>query len=398
MRFTPRDYQVEAINKGIHFFLREKGNAIEMLPTGSGKSLVIAGIANGLQDPVLIFQPSKEILEQNYLKMRSYGHCPAIFSASAGKKQIAHITFATIGSAINKPELFRQFRHIIVDECHGISAKDDNSMYMRFLEEHPEARLLGLTATPFRLASNSYGSELRFLTRTSPRIFDRVIYFKQIGELFRDGYLARLEYFRTAGIDPALLRPNSTGSDFSEESVRAAMKAGGFELKVVNLVERLLKNGRKSVLVFTRFIEEAQNIVDCMPGTAAIVTGTTPKRERERILTEFKAGVIKVVANVGVLTTGFDYPELDTVLLGRPTMSLGLYYQMVGRAIRPHPSKQSAYIVDMCGNVSRFGHVEDLELRYDFKGRPFIGSGPKQLTNVYLQPHDRVLTKKLCTR
>ena len=102
---------------------------------------------------------------------------------------------------------------------------------------------------------------------------------------------------------------------------------------------------------------------------------------------EFKAGKIKVVTNVGVLTTGFDYPELDTVVMARPTMSLALYYQIVGRAIRPHPDKESAWIVDLCGNYKRFGRVEDLHLQ-QYRAEEYIITGcpdnqERQLTNVY---------------
>lgn len=119
----------------------------------------------------------------------------------------------------------------------------------------------------------------------------------------------------------------------------------------------------------------------------ALITGKTPKKERERILNEFKAGNIKVVTNVGVLTTGFDYPELDTVVIARPTMSLALYYQIVGRAIRPHPEKECSWIVDLCGNFKKFGRVEDLHLVEPRGGEYAITGSPdnqlRQLTNVY---------------
>lgn len=141
--------------------------------------------------------------------------------------------------------------------------------------------------------------------------------------------------------------------------------------------------GRKSILVFTRFVDEAEHLVHTLDVPAAVVSGETPKNERERILTGFKEKRITVVANVGILTTGFDYPELATVVLARPTMSLSLYYQMCGRAIRPYKDKVS-WIVDLCGNFKRFGRVDHLELRPE---RPesklwAVYSGQKQLTNV----------------
>ena len=116
-----------------------------------------------------------------------------------------------------------------------------------------------------------------------------------------------------------------------------------------------------------------------------MVSGETPKKERERILNDFKSGEIKIVTNVGVLTTGFDFPELETIVLARPTMSLALYYQMVGRAIRPHPNKQSGWVVDLCQTYKRFGKVESLELKEERPGIWAVFSGKKQLTNKYYE-------------
>ena len=157
---------------------------------------------------------------------------------------------------------------------------------------------------------------------------------------------------------------------------------------LVSIVQRLLnpKRGgaRKGILVFTRFVKKAQRLADSIPN-CAVVSGDTPKAERDRILTDFKSGKIQVVANANVLTTGFDYPQLDTVVIARPTMSLALYYQMVGREIRPYQGKQ-AWLVDLCGNINRFGKVEDLKLvDTNGKGKWAVFSNGKQLTNVLFQ-------------
>ena len=116
-----------------------------------------------------------------------------------------------------------------------------------------------------------------------------------------------------------------------------------------------------------------------------VVSADTPKSERERIIADFKAGRIKVVANAATLTTGFDYPELDTVVMARATMSLSLWYQIVGRAIRPSPGKLG-WIVDLCGNIQRFGHVEDLRIECEApgSGRWCVMSRGRQLTNVLM--------------
>jgi DNA repair protein RadD len=431
MQFVPRDYQVGAIEAGVQHLMHGKGNDFIVLPTGSGKSLVIAGIADRLDGPVLVLQPSKEILMQNYHKMRSFGHLPAIFSASAGKKQIAHITFAMIGSVMNRMEEFKHFKHIIVDECHLVgegpkmSAADKRyikeqgedadevykPMYHRFLDYLQQQngvrpKMLGLTATPFRLGTNSFGAQIKFLGRSNPKIWDKMIYCVQIKDIQQRGYLAKMEYFRHKGIDPTMLRFNSAGSDYTDASIRAAFEASDMEAKVVNIIERLMSGEksppRKSILVFTKFVEESRNIVKYIPG-AEMVSGETPQKERDRILSDFKAGRIPVVSNVGVLTTGFDFPELDTIVLARPTMSLSLYYQMVGRAIRPHPSKKSAWVIDMVNLVNTFGPVEELVVENDHKGLARMCGKltdkrtgmayKKQLTNVILAPREQMTSR-----
>ena len=186
------------------------------------------------------------------------------------------------------------------------------------------------------------------------------------------------------------VRANTTGADYDDESLKLEYERVGFKDQLSSTTMRVLhpKNGvpRNGVLVFTRYIEEADTLCAKLRGVgirAAIVTGETPKKEREDILEDFKVGDIKVVANVGTLTTGFDYPELDTVILGRPTKSLALYYQMVGRAIRPFKGKDG-WIVDLGGSYRRFGDVSDLKIDKESPSstRWCITSKGRQLTNV----------------
>lgn len=386
--FILRTYQQQASDAAVAFFMSTtKKNAIEVLPTGSGKSLVIADIANRLNGHTLVFQPSKEILEQNYQKLCSYGvlDC-SVYSASFNSKKISRITFATIGSAKNNPGLFSHFQNVIIDEAHMVNPKQ--GMYKDFLEVL-NCKVLGLTATPYRLSSSQeFGSMLKFITRTKPRIFSEVIFNVQISTLLDMGFLSKLNYYslKPPGWDSGNLRVNTTGADYTDKSVVREYERLDFYSYSISIVSRLLnpKQGgkRKGILVFTRFLKEAQKMCYSIP-ESAIVSGDTPKPERERILLEFKAGKIKVVFNVGVLTTGFDYPELDTIVMARPTMSLALWYQIVGRAIRPHTNKESAWIVDLCGNTERFGKVEDLKLTEPKKGLWQVESNGKQLTNVY---------------
>ena len=368
-----------------------------MLPTGSGKSLIIADIAARLDGHTLVFQPSKEILEQNFKKLCSYGilDC-SIYSASFNSKEISRITFATIGSVKNHPELFTHFKNIIVDECHLVNPKE--GMYKDFFDA-VKCKVLGLTATPYRLSSSrDFGSMLKFITRTKPHVFSEVIYYVQVSTLLNMGYLAKLNYYpmdkelkkyNGGEFKECNLKRNSTGADYTDESVKEEYERINFYGFLTSIVKRLLDNQktgakRNGILVFTRFMKEAQRLANSIPG-CAVISGDvkiTPKAERERILSAFKSGQIKVLANVGVLTTGFDYPELDTVVMARPTMSLAMWYQIVGRAIRPHPNKEAGWIVDLCGNINRFGYVENLKLVDGGNGKWAVFSNGRQLTNI----------------
>ncbi len=384
--FKLREYQRQASDRAVEFFgSKAEGNGIIVLPTGSGKSLVIADIASRLDGHTLVFQPSKEILEQNYRKMCSYGVLDtAVYSASFGSKQIARITFATIGSAIHHVEEFRHFSNIIIDECHLVNSK--GGQYEEFISALG-CRVLGLTATPYRLSTSSWGAMLKFLTRTRPRIFSKVIYQVQIQTLLDMGYLARLDYWDCPAplYDERNLKDNSTGADYTDRSVQEEYERIDFYSWLVQITRRVMqpKDGsrRNGILVFTRFLKEAERLARETEG-CAMVSGDTPKGERERILEEFKAGKIRVVVNVGVLTTGFDYPELDTVIMARPTKSLALWYQIVGRAIRPSPKKGRGWIVDLCGNTAKFGKVEDLVLVEPKPNMWQVQSAGRQLTNI----------------
>lgn len=384
--YTLRPYQQEAVDRALCFFNSNRKSAIEVLGTGTGKSVVLANIAKNLKGNVLIFQPTKEILSQNYDKLLSYEPFidAKIFSASFNSKEIGKITYATIGSAINKQSYFKHFDYILVDECHGVSASD--SMYKRFLESLGDKKVLGVTATPYRLNVDGYGGAmLKFITRTKPRIFDEVIYYCQNRDMLQQGYLANLEYYQINGFDTKKLVVNSTKQDYTDESVKNYYLEIGFEDKIANVVLRLINAGRNNILVFTRFVKEAEYVKQRLGDICAFVSGETPKKERDQILKDFRAGKIKVVVNAQVLVLGFDYPELDTVVLGRATRSLAMYYQMIGRAIRPHKSKKSSWVVDMCGTYDRFGKVEDLVLANDGGNQWYYHNGKQRLTNVYLQ-------------
>lgn len=388
MKFTLRSYQQEASDAAVRVFQGQKQtNGLIVVSTGGGKSLIIADIASRLDAPLLIFQPSKEILQQNFAKLQSYGviEC-GVYSASVGCKDINRITFATIGSVMNHMDDFKHFKYVLIDEAHCVNSKA--GMYKKFIEAE-KRQVVGLTATPYRLSSYQGGSMLKFLTRTRPRIFNEVLYVCQTSDLLAKGFLADLKYYDLTSMDLSNVRSNSTGADYDEKSLKLEYERSGFYDKLTTTTLRVLnpKSGvpRKGVLVFTRFVDEAQNLVDKLKIkgiSAAIVTGETPKADREMLLEDFKAGKIKVVANVGVLVVGFDFPALDTVILARPTKSLAWYYQAVGRGIRPFKGKDG-WVIDLAGNYKRFGKVSDLKIDVEKPNSQLwcVKSNGKILTN-----------------
>lgn len=402
MLYKLRDYQQAASDAAVAFFNDDVGdNALLVLPTGCGKSLIIADIAFRLNANVLVFCPSKEITEQNHAKMLTYDVECSMYSASVGQKIISRITFATIGSArVNKNE-FEMFDYVIVDEAHGVNS--ENGMYCDFLNSLGK-RALGLTATPFRLTSERYfdkeskamrtrNSMLTLLTNEDCPFFSRILYKVQVYQLLQRGYLASLRYFdcRPKGWNENKMFKNSTGCEYSESSVRWMMKATNHITHTANVCNNLpVRNG---VIVFMQFVEDAQELCSLVPDSA-FICGKTTKKNRERILREFRDGTIKVLANVGTLTTGLDIPKIDTIVMARPTLSLAIYYQCIGRAIRPYEGKD-AWVIDTVGNFNRFGEVSNLRLEvakatgteemfgytYDYDSRTYKW---KQLTGIYL--------------
>ena len=375
MAFQLRPYQSESINLSVNFLNSDSNeNALVILPTGSGKSVVIAKILEPLEGKTIVLQPSKEILEQNYEKFSNYGKA-SIYSASAGEKRIDKVTFCTIGSVINKKHLFKGLKNILIDECHLVNS--DAGMYSNFIKSFPNAKVLGLTATPYRLETTSTGPQLTFLTRSTPRIFDKVLYYVQNDVLFNAGYLAELEYYNFDVIDRSKLQVNSSGTDFTQTSLRRYYKS-------IDMPSRIVKN---ALTILSSLIEEAVDVQKRIPGSA-ILTGETKKEERERILSKFKNGSIKCLINVGVLTTGFDYPALEAVLMARSTMSLSLYYQIVGRVMRiftyADGTKKKGWFIDMGGNINFFGKIETMRI-VDNDGYLSIWNNGRQLTNVPFQ-------------
>lgn len=357
-----RDYQQRTIDQLYSWFeAGHSGNPCLVLPTGSGKSHIVAALCkdalqNWPETVVLMLTHVKELIEQNAEKMRQHwpGAPMGIYSASIGKKQLGEpITFAGIQSVRSKAKELGHIDLVIIDECHLVNHKDEGG-YRKLLAElkaiNPALRVIGLTATPYRLGHG--------LITDKPALFDALIEPVSIEELVFKGYLATLRSKVTrAKLD--VTGVHKRGGEFIEAELQAAVDTDDNNQRVVREVIELAGE-RKAWLVFCTGVKHAQHVAEVLRQqgvTAECVTGETPKKERERLLADFKAGRLRALTNANVLTTGFDYPDIDLIAMLRPTMSASLYVQMAGRGMRVKSHTDHCLVLDFAGVVATHGPI-----------------------------------------
>lgn len=353
----------------------------------SGKSLISALIADNLEGGTVVLQPSVELLHQNAEKLASLGGTFTIYSAKAKSKEISNMTYATIGSIKKLGKEFRKLgiRNLLIDESNQYPPKK-GSMFRTFVDELKPDNVAGLTATACRLYTmgsmqDNY-SILNFLTNrigTEHPYFKNVIDVIQIDEIFQK-YWSPIEY-ELYDFDESTLRLNSTGAEFTEESIKRAVKDQNINNLIYKRVKALNAQGINRNLIFCDSVETAKKLANVVPNSA-YVSGDLDNEERTRVIEQFKSGEIYNMFNYGVLTSGFDYPELQTVIIGRPTNSYVTIYQAMGRAVRIHPNKAKALVIDFCNNVKRFGRLEDLSIEFIEGFGWGMFNGNKLLTNT----------------
>jgi superfamily II DNA or RNA helicase len=389
-------FKVEYVGKGEYYGFTTDGNHLYLdeqcfIHHNSGKSLIISKIAHEINRPTLVLQPSKEILEQNYAKAVSFGSKPTIYSASCGIKELSAMTYATLKSIKKDVARLKDIGidTLLVDECHSGYSPEEGSEFMEFMNGFPEAKVLGFTATPCRLRTYSSMlegnySKLNMLTKDEHNFFKKIVHVTQIQELTSQGFWCPLKYERWS-FDESALMLNSTGAEYTNESIKESIVRNGLNNSIYKRLLQLM-NERKAILVCMDSIESCNRISEFMNARMGAITGVvtslTTKKKREQIISDFKEGRLKVVFNYSTLATGFDFPELDCVMFGRPTFSYSTYYQILGRAVRIHPDKKEALIVDCCDNMRRFGRIEDLTIeQFPSKGWCMF-AGDQLLSNI----------------
>lgn len=364
-----RGYQEEAV-AAIYRHLRERDdNPCVVIPTGGGKTPIMATVCRDTvgrwNGRVLILAHVKELLEQALEKIHVVAPemwmKTGIYSAGLKSRDTEHpIIIAGIQSVFRRACELDRFDLVIIDEAHMIPP-DGDGMYRTFLEDartiNPNLRVIGLTATPFRMKSG--------MICEPQNVLNHICYEIGVKELIVQGYLC------------ALLTKGSTKPiDTSGLHVRAGEFVAGEAEDLMDtdeLVESACREiveqtqARRSVLVFTTGIRHGEHVAAVLRRTAgesvATVFGETADAERDQVLADFKAGSIKYLVNVNVLTMGFDAPNIDCVAMVRPTLSPGFYYQMVGRGFRLCEGKENCLVLDFGGNVLRHGPVDAIRIQ-----------------------------------
>ncbi len=359
LMYKLRDYQQDAVNSAIKYFQKKRDPALIVLPTGAGKSLVIAELARVAKGRVLVLAHVKELVEQNYQKYISYGLEAGIFSASLGLKDWKEkAIFGSVQSVARAPEIFfENFSILIIDECHRV-AEEGDTQYQAVINKlklrNPNLCILGLTATPYRFGLGwiyEY-SNLGELKTEQKRFFKKCVYELPLTHMIKNKFLT----------NPVKIDIPVTCYDFSElaEKNRFYTTSEVEELLknqkrltpliVKNIVDITEKYQRKGVMIFSSTVNHAKEIMSFLSESdARVVFGDTDISERDKIVEDFKNKKFKYLVNVSVLTTGFDAPHVDVIAIMRPTESNALYQQIIGRGLRLSEDKKDCFILDYTG-------------------------------------------------
>jgi len=365
--FTLRAYQHEAVEATLNHFRRSDESAVIVLPTGAGKSLVIAELARLARRKILVLTHVKELVEQNHAKYQSYGLTGGIFAAGLKRKESRHqVTFASVQSVSANLDQFRdEYSLVIIDECHRVSG-EDTSQYQRIIEllrrQNDSLKVLGLTATPYRLAMGwIYRYHYRgFVRSEEDKPFQHCIFELPLSYMINRGYLTRPELVNAAvaQYDFSALAQDRFG-EYTERDVNQLL--GKHQRVTRAIIEQVMELAaeRKGVMIFAATVDHAREITGYLPeDETALVTGATDLKDRDSLIRLFKQRQLKYLVNVSVLTTGFDAPHVDFIAILRPTQSVSLYQQIVGRGLRLDEGKQDCLVIDYAGNPMNLHHPE----------------------------------------
>ncbi|WP_199609453.1 DEAD/DEAH box helicase [Flocculibacter collagenilyticus] len=357
--YALRAYQQEAVDATLSHFRKTNAPAVIVLPTGAGKSLVIAELARLAKQKILVLAHVKELVAQNYEKYQSLGLEAGIYAAGLKSKQIEYqITFASVQSVSRNLAAFKDsYSLIIIDECHRV-ASDESGQYggiiQHLTKQNAELKVLGLTATPYRLGMGwIYQYHYHGIKRCEHKPpFEKCIFELPLSYMIKHNFLTppKLIDAPVAQYDFSSLSSNNSG-EFNEQEVNALLVK--YPRVTQAIIEQVitLSVGRQGVMIFAATIKHAMEILGYLPEqSTALVTGKTPAKDRDTLIAQFKRKQLTFLVNVSVLTTGFDAPHVDLIAILRPTQSVSLYQQIVGRGLRLSSQKKDCLVIDYAGN------------------------------------------------
>ncbi|MBC7371256.1 MAG: DEAD/DEAH box helicase [Bdellovibrionaceae bacterium] len=356
--YTLRPYQQDAVQATLRHFRHERSPAVVVLPTGAGKSLVIAELARIAKGRVLILAHVRELVEQNHAKYISLGLDAGIYSAGLERKESHQKTiFGSIQSIARAPEdLFQNFSLLVIDECHRVSTEEGTQYFQvisRLQKLNPELCVLGLTATPYRLGYGwiyEYNLSKKMRKTEEERFFKKCVFDLPTRYMIKNGYLT----------PPIKIDSPVASYDFSSLKLHGQHYVTAEIEKLLQDQKRItpviiqnivqMSRDREGVMIFTSSVNHAKEIMRSLPPyVSALVVGETEDRDRDEIIAAFKARKLKFLVNVSVLTTGFDAPHVDVIAILRPTESASLYQQIIGRGLRLSPGKVDCLVLDYTG-------------------------------------------------
>ena len=366
MAFEARWYQTEAVAAWWSYFNSHSGNPLIVMPTGSGKSPVLGMLMKDIltqypRQRILILTHVKELVEQDAKAIvRHWPHAPlSIYSSGVGRKDFSgRIVVASIQSIVNNLEEAGKFNLIFIDEAHLVPEKSETTyrrVIAHFKEVNPKLKVSGLTATPYRLAGGHL-LDCGIFTDicydlTTPDSFSRLV---------NEGFLSRLVNKKVATKIDTSNVGTRMGDYIQSELEQAADQADITSAAIREVMA--YGHDRKHVLAFAVSVEHAYNIAaefEIRGWSAVVIHGGLGKKEREQALADYKAGVYRVCVNVNVLTTGFDYPEIDLLVILRPSDSVALWVQILGRGLRVAPGKENCLVMDFTSNTINLGPIDD---------------------------------------
>ncbi|MDO6563825.1 DEAD/DEAH box helicase family protein [Amphritea sp. 1_MG-2023] len=358
-QFQLRDYQRDAVEATLNHFRKTDDSAVIVLPTGAGKSLVIAELARLARRKILVLAHVKELVEQNHQKYLSYGLQGGLYSAGLKQKQEHfQVTFASVQSVVRNLQAFAcEHSLVIIDECHRVSDAE-NSQYQQIFTQlrtfNPQLKLLGLTATPYRMGMGwIYRYHYRGFCRSSEaRPFEHCIYELPLQYMIKRGFLTPPQMVDApiAQYDFSALNANRFGGYAEAEVNQLLVSHPRVTQAICQQIESLAAE-RQGVMVFAATVRHAEEVCRYLPlNETALITGATDNAERDQRINQFKQKQLKYLVNVAVLTTGFDAPHVDFIAILRPTQSVSLFQQIVGRGLRLAEGKENCLIMDYAGN------------------------------------------------